>query len=201
MHKPSVKDSRLIILHAGGEEGWIEGAELVFQSKKSTGDYHDEMNAERFEEWFRDTLIPNFSSLIGSPRALSATRPHPSCHKSRKALLAYIKWFKVLCPGGVRQDHVHYITADVGTSFLNQNTLRLSRSATSLGDNLTGKFVAKWIPLPKSFRLSYLTPPLPLLVFALSMDEGVASSCASSSSRERQRYQGMLLRLLNTQTL
>jgi len=85
---------------------------------------------------------------------------------------------------------VHYVIADVGTSFLNQNTLRLSRSATSLGDNLTGKFVAKWIPLPKSFRLSYLTPPLPLLVFALSMDEGVASSCASSSSRERQRYQG-----------
>lgn len=35
---------------------------------KSTGDYHDEMNAEQFEEWFRDTctLIPNLkpSSLI-----------------------------------------------------------------------------------------------------------------------------------------
>ena len=31
----------------------------MFQSKKSTGDYHDEMNAERFEEWLRDQLIPN----------------------------------------------------------------------------------------------------------------------------------------------
>ena len=39
-------------------KGWINGAELVFQSKKS-GDYHDEMTSEHFEEWFNDTLIPN----------------------------------------------------------------------------------------------------------------------------------------------
>ena len=36
MRKPSGKGSRLIILHVGGEEGWIKGAESVFQSKKST---------------------------------------------------------------------------------------------------------------------------------------------------------------------
>ena len=35
----------LIILHAGSENGWIDGADLVFQSKKATGDYHDEMNS------------------------------------------------------------------------------------------------------------------------------------------------------------
>ena len=35
--------NRLIILHAGGEDGWFEGADLVFQSKKATGDYHDEI--------------------------------------------------------------------------------------------------------------------------------------------------------------
>ena len=59
MQKPSGKGTHLIILHAGGEDGWIEGTDLVFQSTKSTGDYHDEMNAERFEEWLRDQLIPN----------------------------------------------------------------------------------------------------------------------------------------------
>ena len=66
VRKPTGKGSRLIILHAGGENGWIDGADLVFQSKKSTGDYHDEMNSERFEEWFRDQLLPNLqpSSLI-----------------------------------------------------------------------------------------------------------------------------------------
>ena len=59
IRKPSGKGNRLIILHAGGQDGWIEGADLVFQSKKSTGDYHDEMNSERYEEWFHDQLLPN----------------------------------------------------------------------------------------------------------------------------------------------
>ena len=59
IRKPTGKGNRLIILHAGGEDGWIEGGDLVFQSKKATGDYHDEMNSERFEEWFHDQLMPN----------------------------------------------------------------------------------------------------------------------------------------------
>ena len=32
------KETRLIILHAGSENGWINEAGLVFQSKKATGD-------------------------------------------------------------------------------------------------------------------------------------------------------------------
>ena len=64
--KPSGKGNRLIILHAGSEKGWVNGAELVFQSKKSTGDYHDEMTGEHFEEWFHNTLLPKLppSSII-----------------------------------------------------------------------------------------------------------------------------------------
>ena len=45
--KPSRKGTCLIILHAGSHKGWINGAELVFQSKKS-GNYHDEMTSEHF---------------------------------------------------------------------------------------------------------------------------------------------------------
>ena len=64
------------------------------------------------------------------------------------------------------------ISSDVMLTFnttrrVNQNTLRLSWSASSLEDNFNGKCVAEWTLLPKSFRLSYLTPPLPLLVFAV----------------------------------
>ena len=54
--KPSGKGNRLIILHAGGENGWVNSADLVFQSKKVTGDYHDEMTAAYFEEWFHDSF-------------------------------------------------------------------------------------------------------------------------------------------------
>ena len=60
--KPSGKGSQLIILHAGGENGWIHDAALVFQSKKATGDYHDEMAAVHFEEWLHDSLIPDLQS-------------------------------------------------------------------------------------------------------------------------------------------
>ena len=49
MHKPLGEDNRIIIfiLQAGGVDGWIERAcRVSFSSKKLTGDYHDEMDAE-----------------------------------------------------------------------------------------------------------------------------------------------------------
>ena len=47
MRKPFGKDTCLLILHAGGEDGWFEEVESVFRNQKCTCDYHDEMNAER----------------------------------------------------------------------------------------------------------------------------------------------------------
>ena len=41
--RPSSKGKRLIILGAGGAMGWIPNTTRIFQSKKDTGDYHDEM--------------------------------------------------------------------------------------------------------------------------------------------------------------
>ena len=55
--RPTGKGQRLIVLHAGSCEGWISGAELVFRSKKKSDDFHDEMNAKHFLEWFEKTLI------------------------------------------------------------------------------------------------------------------------------------------------
>ena len=62
IRKPSGKGGRLIILHAGSENGCIDGAALVFQSRKAMGDYHDDMTSEHFEEWFHDSLMPNIPS-------------------------------------------------------------------------------------------------------------------------------------------
>ena len=89
--KPSGKGSRLIILHAGSENGWINEADLVFQSKEATGDYHDEMTSEHFEEWFHDSLMPNIpaTSLIVMDNALYHSRrlePVPTM-SSRKQIM------------------------------------------------------------------------------------------------------------------
>ena len=62
VRKPSGKGNRLIILHAGGENGWVNSADLVFQSKKATGDYHDDMTVAHFEEWFHNSFLPNLQS-------------------------------------------------------------------------------------------------------------------------------------------
>ena len=59
IRKPSDKGNRLIILHAGSENGWINRADFVFKSKKASSEYHDEMTSEHFEEWLHDSLMPN----------------------------------------------------------------------------------------------------------------------------------------------
>ena len=56
---PSGKGQRLIVAHAGGVEGWVEGADLVFKSKTNLADYHDEMNNQHVMEWLTQQLLPN----------------------------------------------------------------------------------------------------------------------------------------------
>ncbi|XP_045501415.1 uncharacterized protein LOC123698708 [Colias croceus] len=53
---PMGKGERLIICHAGTAKGFVRNALLAFKSKKS-GDYHEEMNAEVYEEWFKNMLL------------------------------------------------------------------------------------------------------------------------------------------------
>lgn len=49
---------RLIISHIGSDEGFLEDGLLIFESKKNTGDYHEEMNSKCFEDWLK-TILPN----------------------------------------------------------------------------------------------------------------------------------------------
>ncbi|KAJ4445926.1 hypothetical protein ANN_12612, partial [Periplaneta americana] len=45
---PMNKGQRLIIVHAGGENGFVPNALLIFKSGLKTGDYHQDMNSENF---------------------------------------------------------------------------------------------------------------------------------------------------------
>ncbi|XP_056629839.1 uncharacterized protein LOC130440599 [Diorhabda sublineata] len=55
LKNPTGKGQRLIILHIDSENGFVEKRLDMFQSKK-TGDYHEEMNSDRFEGWFQGIL-------------------------------------------------------------------------------------------------------------------------------------------------
>jgi len=59
VNKPSGKGERFIILNAVTKNGWVDGAKLVFQAKKSSGDYHGSMNEDNFTKWFMNQLLPN----------------------------------------------------------------------------------------------------------------------------------------------
>lgn len=52
---------RLIIVHGGGEEGFVEGALLIFKSGQKTGDYHTSMNFDNFRKWLESQLLPALS--------------------------------------------------------------------------------------------------------------------------------------------
>lgn len=59
VNKPSGKEPRLIIVHAITKEGWVDGAQLVFEAKRRTGDYPGQMSWENFSQWFSVQLLPH----------------------------------------------------------------------------------------------------------------------------------------------
>ena len=61
---PSGKGKRLIILHAGWKGGFLPGCELVFVGNTKSHDYHDEMNAKHFEEWWTQKLLPSIQQHL-----------------------------------------------------------------------------------------------------------------------------------------
>jgi hypothetical protein len=56
---PLGKGPRLVIVHAGSDQGFVPGANLNFITKSKTEDYHDQMNSQHFEEWIDTQLFPN----------------------------------------------------------------------------------------------------------------------------------------------
>ena len=93
---PSGKGKRLIILHAGSSEGWIPGAELVFVGKKGSGDYHDEMNAAHFEDWWKNQLLPNLPPdaviVIDNAPYHNRRTPESVCPTSNTRKADMISW-------------------------------------------------------------------------------------------------------------
>lgn len=62
---PAGKGRRLIIVHIGSDNGFLKGGLLDFESK-STKDYHEEMTADVFEDYFSEMIksIPKKSVIV-----------------------------------------------------------------------------------------------------------------------------------------
>ena len=65
---PLGKGQRFVISHAGCEDGFLNGCELVFKGISTDGrEYHNEMNSKIFEKWVNEQLesaLPEKSLII-----------------------------------------------------------------------------------------------------------------------------------------
>lgn len=88
LKNPKGKGERLIVVHMGSEEGFVLGAFLNFHGKKSSENYHEEMDGERFERWFKEQALPNIKpgSIIVMDNA--------SYHSVRREKLPVKSWRK-----------------------------------------------------------------------------------------------------------
>jgi transposase len=64
------KGRRWCFIHAVRENGLLENTFLIFEGKKSKGDYHHQFDHLVFQKWFRQQLLPNLKkhSLIVTDR-------------------------------------------------------------------------------------------------------------------------------------
>ena len=61
LNAPCSRGKRVIILHAGSENGFVPNALLLSAKNisQSSADYHEDMTADLFEKWFSEQLLPN----------------------------------------------------------------------------------------------------------------------------------------------
>lgn len=62
LRKPVSNKSKLIIVDAGNEEGFVPNARLIFRPEAKKDDYHDHMNFDNYEKWVMGKLLPNLPS-------------------------------------------------------------------------------------------------------------------------------------------
>ena len=59
LHGPIAKGERLIIVHAGSDQGLVPNALTMWKAGSKSGDYHDNMNTENYIQWVNNQSLPN----------------------------------------------------------------------------------------------------------------------------------------------
>ncbi|XP_026724790.1 uncharacterized protein LOC113491818 [Trichoplusia ni] len=98
---PEGKGERLIICHAGTASGFVPNCLLAFKSKKTT-EYHEEMNYEKFKDWFiglLNNLKEPMTIIMDNAPYHSVQVNKPPNQSNRKSEL--VKW---LSENGVTAD-------------------------------------------------------------------------------------------------
>ena len=62
------------------DSGTILNCEMIYQSKKAQGDYHDNMNGTMFLRWLQQRLIPTFKAVYGDRKLILVLDNAPYHH-------------------------------------------------------------------------------------------------------------------------
>lgn len=109
---PTGKGGRLIVCHAGGANGFVPQCKWVFKSKKSTTDYHSEMNSNSFKQWFSDDLLP---SLEEPSVIIMDNAPY---HSAQIDKVPCISWRKQCIQDWLKNKNIHFPMNDTKAELL-----------------------------------------------------------------------------------
>ncbi|CAH0730220.1 unnamed protein product, partial [Brenthis ino] len=89
------KGALWIIVHVGGENGFVPNARLIFRSQTKSGDYHNDMNQTNFMKWLKEKLVPNLppQSLVvmdNAPYHSVKTNKSPTMANSKAEMQQWI---------------------------------------------------------------------------------------------------------------
>lgn len=95
MKQPVSKGKRLVIVHAGGMEGFVPNALVIYEAHKKTGDYHDNMNFDNYSKWIKTQLIPNLkpNSVVVLDNACyhnSLQNPAPNSNSRKQVMMDWL---------------------------------------------------------------------------------------------------------------
>ncbi|XP_050504984.1 uncharacterized protein LOC126883468 [Diabrotica virgifera virgifera] len=94
LKNPSGKGKRLIVLHIGSELGFVNEGLLLFEGRK-TEDYHEEMNASVFENWFSNILqkLPKNAVIVMDNAAYHSRKLEkiPTTSSKKKDMQEWLK--------------------------------------------------------------------------------------------------------------
>lgn len=91
----------LIILHASGETGFVENAQLIFKTGQTTGDCDGHMNCRTFEKWLTEKLLPNVPQnsviiLDSSPNNSIEQNRVPTEYATKTTMIAWLEKNNIL---------------------------------------------------------------------------------------------------------
>lgn len=107
-NQPVGKGHRLIVCHAGSAKtGFVPEAKLVFKAVKSKdADYHSEMDAERYMEWFKDLL-----QVLEEPSIIILD--NASYHSKQLESIPTMSWRKNDIQDWLKKKNIAFSNADI----------------------------------------------------------------------------------------